>query len=119
MTELNSEINDVLCEEAGVISITEVLMGAWTGMIESLEPPRVISYHAYARFSTTSLKKKFLLKNQSPRVYCCISFCSRKPCVLLSNVHFLPQRMESYCRHLSKGAVVLKLMFQKNCSGSK
>lgn len=34
-------------------------------MTESLEPPRVISYHAYARVSTTSLKKKFLLKNQS------------------------------------------------------
>lgn len=64
MTELNSEINDVLCEEAGVISITEVLMGAWTGMIESLEPPRVISYRAYARLSTTSLKKKFLLKKK-------------------------------------------------------
>lgn len=29
----------MLCEEAGVISITEVLMVAWTGMIESLEPP--------------------------------------------------------------------------------
>ena len=27
--------------------------------------------------------------------------------------------MVSYCRHLSKGAVVLRLMFQKNCSGSK
>lgn len=67
-----------------MISITEVLMGALTGMIESLEPPRVISYHAYARFSNF-FKKEISLKTRVHEFIVVFPSVLESLCVLLSN----------------------------------